>query len=144
MTDIKAAGPVNSTEKLSPTQYLILEVLAARHRAGEPFWTFPSKLAVPLRSLEDAGLISVMHGVVPNTLRARLTERGEDETLSLNYQQPVPTLAAAIETLPTENDQYLAWMRRHGLGHGAGIATVISAVRADLRKLTAGSDHSEQ
>lgn len=125
-------------DDLPPTQYLILDVLAARYRCGESLWTFPSKLAVPLRALEDAGLVSVMHGVAPNTLRARLTEQGKAETLSLTYQLPVPTLVTALDTLPTKDEHYLAWMRRHGLGHGAGIATVISAVRDDLRKLTAG------
>lgn len=126
-------------DDLPPTQMLILEVLAARYRAGEALWTLPSKLAVPLRALEDAGLISVMHGNKPNTIRAKLTERGKDESLSLSYQLPVPTLATAISTLPSKDEHYLAWMRRHGLGHGAGIATVISAVRADLLRLLGNS-----
>jgi hypothetical protein len=47
-------------------------------------------------------------------------------------------LAAALNTLPATDEQYRAWMREHGLGHGAGIATVISAVRADLRRLAGG------
>jgi hypothetical protein len=133
---------VIDTDALPPTQYLVLEVLAARHRSGEHMWTFPSRLGPALRALEHAGLVSVMHGIAPRTLRARLTEAGEDASMSAVYNKPVPTLDEGLATLPTENEQYLAWMRDHGLGHGAGIATVISAVRADLRKLTTASDPS--
>ncbi|WP_250029745.1 hypothetical protein [Paractinoplanes maris] len=51
----------------------------------------------------------------------------------------VLTLAQGIDTLPTANDQYLDWMRRHGLGHAAGVGAVISAVRQDLRQLPGGT-----
>ncbi len=55
------------------------------------------------------------------------------------YRPPAVTLAQALDTLPSTYDEYLAWMREHGFGHGAGIGAVISAVRADLRKLTGGA-----
>lgn len=114
-------------DKLPPTQYLILEVLAARHRTGEPFWTFP-----------NLGLITTMSSPAPRTYRAKLTDQGIATALSATYDVPVPTLAQAIETLPATDDEYLAWMRRRGIGHGAGIGTVISHIRHDLRKLLAG------
>lgn len=126
-------------DNLPPTQYLILDVLAARHRAGEPYWSFPTMLRPALSALVNAGLVDVISSPAPSTLRARLTPNGEDAVLSLTYQLPTPTIAAALDTLPTEDDDYLAWMRAHGLGHGAGIATVISAVRADLKKLLKGA-----
>lgn len=128
---------------LPPTQYLILEVLAARYRTGEPFWTFPTSLRPALAALVDSDLVDVISSPKPGALRVRLTEHGLGAALSLNYQLPTPTLAAAIDTLPTEDEQYWAWMRRHGLGHGAGIATVISAVRNDLRRLSSGSRLTE-
>lgn len=127
-----------STDNLPPAQYLILEVLAARYRCGEHLWTFPSNLSRHLKALEAAGLIHVMHGDTAGTRRARLTDKGLAESLSTGYNVPTPTLAQALDTLPASNDDYLAWMRAHGLGHGAGVATVISAVRDDLRKLAEG------
>lgn len=41
---------------------------------------------------------------------------------------PVPVTAE----LPSGTDETLAWMRRHGLGPGAGVGAVLVAVRADL------------
>lgn len=127
-------------DTLPPTQYLVLDVLAARFRAGESMWTFPSRLGAALYALGQAGLVNSQRGSRPRTYQAWLTDAGRDAVLDLSYQLPVPTLATAIDTLPTKDEHYLAWMRRHGLGHGAGIATVISAVRADLRKLLPGGD----
>jgi hypothetical protein len=121
--------------QLPPTQSLLLEVLAARYRCGETLWTFESRFRWHLLALADAGLVSLMHGVEAKTVRARLTEEGKAASLSLSYNLPVPTLATAISTLPRTDEQYLAWMRKHQLGHGAGIGTVISAVRADLLRL---------
>lgn len=128
-----------SSENLPPTQYLILEVLAARYRCGETLWTFESRLGSHLRALESAGLIHLANGVEAKTMRAGLTEAGKDACLSLSYNLPVPTLDTAISTLPRTDEQYLAWMRKHQLGHGAGVGTVISAVRADLCKLAGGT-----
>ena len=31
------------TDSLPPTQYLVLDVLAARYRLGENAWTFPAR-----------------------------------------------------------------------------------------------------
>lgn len=67
--------------ELPPTLYLIVEVLAARARTGDDLWSFPSTLALPLRHLEDRGLVSVMHGIAPASLRARLTEEGRKYSL---------------------------------------------------------------
>jgi hypothetical protein len=122
-------------DQLPPTQYLILEVLAARYRCGETLWTFESRFRWHLLALESGGLIHLMHGVEARTVRAGLTEAGKAASLSLSYNLPAPTLATAISTLPRTDEQYLAWMREHQLGHGAGIGTVISAVRADLLRL---------
>jgi hypothetical protein len=40
-----------NVDNLPASQYLVLEVLAARYRLGEPFWTFPSRFR---RALIDA------------------------------------------------------------------------------------------
>ncbi len=75
-------------DTLPPTQYLVLDVLAARHRLGENLWPFPSTLAPALRALEQLGLVWTMHGCVENTVRAGLTETGKDAVLSTEYIPP--------------------------------------------------------
>ncbi len=72
-------------DTLPPTQYLILDVLGARHRLGETLWPFPSTLGPALRGLEQLGLLWTMHGSVENTVRAGLTEAGKDAVLSSTY-----------------------------------------------------------
>jgi hypothetical protein len=81
---------------LPPTQYLIMEVLAARARTGETLWTFPSNLAVPLRALEDLGLLSVMHGITSGSLRAQLTDAGREHSLKAGYFPPNGGLFADV------------------------------------------------
>ncbi len=124
---------------LTPTGELLLEVLAARYRCGEKLWTFDSRHRWGLLALEMAGLVSLMHGIEPKTIRARLTEAGLAEVVSPSYNVPLPTLEQAIATLPATDDECRAWMRRHELGHGAGVGTVISLVRDDLEALLRGS-----
>lgn len=85
---VRTPEPTTQAADLPPTQYLVMEVLAARARLGEELWPFPSILSVALRALEDAGLISVMHGNVPGSLRARLTEAGRKHSLRPGYAPP--------------------------------------------------------
>ncbi len=73
---------------LPPTQYLVLEVLGARHRLGENFWPFRSTVAPALRGLEQLGLVWTMSGSVENTVRAGLTAPGKDAVLSSTYIPP--------------------------------------------------------
>lgn len=122
----------------SPTKHLVLDVLAARHRTGEPYWTLPRTLKRQLDQLEAAGLVSVL-GSTGDGYRVRLTDAGMVEALDLSYGPPVPSLADAINTLPTTNDEYFAWLKAHGLSLSAGPAVYISAIRDDLRKLAGGA-----
>ena len=73
---------------MTPTQELILEVLAARHRLGEPFWPFSRRLRRHLDILQAAGLISYESDVMPDAYRVRLTEAGRREALSDTYVSP--------------------------------------------------------
>jgi len=75
-------------DALPPTQFLVLEVLGARHRLGENLWPFRSTLVPALRALEQLGLVWTMHGSVENTVRAGLTETGRDAVLSCEYVPP--------------------------------------------------------
>lgn len=74
--------------KVTPKQDLLLEVLAARYRLGESYWTFDNKHKAALQKLEAKGLVSVIHGVVENTVRAALTEKGKKRELNAEYVSP--------------------------------------------------------
>lgn len=92
---------------LPPTQYLIMGVLAARHRLGEHLWTFPSNLAVPMRALEEQGLISVMHGITSGSIRARLTEAGIKHSLKPDYVTPIQDVYdTAFDQIDGHLEQY--------------------------------------
>ena len=84
---------------LPPTLYLIMEVLASRHRLGEHLWSFPSELRRPLDGLVRAGLIDVLNSPAPGALRARLTEAGRKHVLKPGYVPPV------VEVYDTAFDQ---------------------------------------
>lgn len=77
------------TIQLTPTQDLVMEVLAARYRLGETMWPFDSKLRPQLRKLESHGLVTRMHGIVENTERASLTQAGIDMYVDEGYIPPV-------------------------------------------------------
>lgn len=74
-------------DQLPPTQYLIMEVLGARHRLGTYTWPFPQELRRSLASLEDAGLIIRSNGPAGST-NARLTETGLRAILDFSHRPP--------------------------------------------------------
>ncbi|MGV8909274.1 MAG: hypothetical protein ACOH1Y_09850 [Propionicimonas sp.] len=73
---------------LPPTEYLIMDVLGARHRTGEGTWTFPSRLTPALRRLETADLIWWKSGPVDRTCLVGLTDNGRLGVLSPTYTPP--------------------------------------------------------
>lgn len=74
--------------KRTPTQHLVLDVLAARYRLGEHMWTFPTSCKSAINFLTEQGLVGQMHGVIEHTLRAWLTEAGKAAVLSKTYVPP--------------------------------------------------------
>lgn len=74
---------------LSPTEDLVMEVLAARHRLGENLWTFDSRHAKALNKLQERGLVRTMHGIVPKSLRASLTTEGISAYIDEDYIPPI-------------------------------------------------------
>lgn len=120
---------------LPPTQYLVMEVLAARARTGESLWTFPSNLAVPLRALEERGLISVMHGIVQNTVRARLTDAGRAECLKGDYVTPLArkALEAVEEGMRAASSLLAAAGTPQAADQALGVAYAIPKVKAYVR-----------
>ena len=92
---------------LPPTQYLIMEVLAARHRLGEHLWSFPSELRRPLDVLVRAGLIDVLNSPAPGALRAWLTDAGRKHVLKPGYVPPVVEVYdTAFDQIDGHLDQY--------------------------------------
>lgn len=73
-------------DNLPITQYLIMEVLAARHRTGEPGWNFPKRARRQLDALATYGLIGYRSWSEPNTYQAWLTEKGKTAVLSEAYE----------------------------------------------------------
>jgi hypothetical protein len=74
---------------LPPTQYLVMEVLAARHRLGETLWTFPSNLRQTMEQLARQQLIGWKSGVAPASIQAWLTDTGRAEVLKPDYVPPI-------------------------------------------------------
>jgi hypothetical protein len=77
-------------DSLPPTQYLILEVLAARHRLSEALWTFPSGPAYRKAAghLAQLGLVGWKSGVAPKTIQVWLTDAGRAASQSDTYVSP--------------------------------------------------------
>lgn len=75
-------------DRLPPTQKLVLEVLAARHRLGETMWTFDAIHGKALRGLEQAGLVNLHNGIVEHSIRAELTDAGLAAVVHAGYQPP--------------------------------------------------------
>jgi DNA-binding MarR family transcriptional regulator len=84
---------------LPPTEYLILEVLAARVRLAERMWTFPARLKPALDRLQERGLIWYRSAPTPRDYQAYLTEAGEREALAEEYVPPRDRMSAEIERL---------------------------------------------
>jgi len=84
---------------LTPTADLIMEVLAARHRLGEPFWHFDIRHTKALNELASARLIWWQRGSQPKTAQVFLTDTGRaSEYLSGTYVAPA-ALAGAVELM---------------------------------------------
>lgn len=79
----------------TPTEVLILDVLAARHRTGEPFWTFHTRFRRALNGLKSRGLVNIWSGNVEHTLRVAFTEAGQ-ELLGGSYTSPMEKENAAL------------------------------------------------
>ena len=130
------AEPVSAAvdvDTLPPTQYLVMEVLAARTRLGETIWPFPDRLRPALTALADAGLLSRLDGNVPHTCRAYLTDAGRRAALSDIYRPPDGTLTRTERDLVlTDLGQLLDML---GLGNFARPQSPHEVFQMCLRKL---------
>lgn len=84
---------------LTPTEDLILEVLAARVRCGESCWVFDQRHQATLQALEAKGLLTFDVDPTGTALRAFLTDAGRTESLSEGYTEPVTRLRERVAEL---------------------------------------------
>lgn len=91
-------------DRIPPTAGLVAEVLAARYRLGEPWWTFDRGTKRALTWLQDAGWVNYQPGILPGTWRASLTTTGLDMFLSSGYAPPSP-----LGDLRVHPDQYVVY-----------------------------------
>lgn len=76
--------------RLTPTEELVMEVLAARYRLGEHLWPFSSDrhTSRAINNLETKGLVHKMSGQTERTVRASLTDAGKKLVLLDGYVSP--------------------------------------------------------
>lgn len=92
-------------DTLPPTQYLILEVLAARYRTGEQTWTFPNRVRPALEALSAAGLIGWK--AAPGLALAWLTDAGRAAALSPTYKPPAPdAMFVVVQHSPSSPERF--------------------------------------
>lgn len=75
---------VSSFPKLTPAEDLLMDVLIARTRLGEPWWTFEYRQRPTLNRLEAKGLIWTEAAPTPH-IEAHLTPLAKDLYLSNSY-----------------------------------------------------------
>lgn len=96
-------------QSFTPTQDLILNVLAARYRLGENLWTFDSNLTKQAKQLADRGLVFTTHGITENTIRIGLTEAGKAATLDPGYRPRAAVKHVTEEQLRRSLEQAEIW-----------------------------------
>lgn len=74
--------------KLTASQALLLDLLQARHRLGEPFWPVSTKMTRSYHELKEKGYVSILSGHVENTVRLMLTPAAIAE-MSPTYKSPL-------------------------------------------------------
>jgi hypothetical protein len=66
---------------LTAQQTLMVDLLQARHRLGEPFWPVSTKLYRTYNELHTKGYVEVLDGNVERTVRLRFTRRAHKELI---------------------------------------------------------------
>ena len=68
--------------KLTASQDLLVDLLVARTRLGEPFWPVSTKMTRSYHELKAKGYVSILSGHVEGTVRLMLTDQAKKELLS--------------------------------------------------------------
>lgn len=111
------------TDDLPPTQYLVLELLAARHRLGHREWTLPDRFLRQVTALEQLGLVRWRSHPEPKCIYAWLTEAGRRAAMSDEWPG-IRVIAVAnwrrerIHGITADPEEAKRWVReitdRHG------------------------------
>lgn len=67
--------------KLTASQDLLVDLLVARTRLGEPFWPVSTKMTRSYHELKEKGYVTILRGHVDGTVRLMLTEQAKAELL---------------------------------------------------------------
>ncbi len=96
-----------SPDTLPTTQYLILDVLAARWRLGETSWRFPARLQADIRALEHLGAVTGQAGKRDGTVTVSLTAAGREHVTNPQYRPPLADRTARrdVEARPDPVEQ---------------------------------------
>ena len=92
-----------SLPKLTDAQGLMVDLLVARHRLGEPFWPVSTGLSRTYRALRDKGYVEIIDGNVEGTVRLKLSKEAykkliAESTYVTPIQREVAThIAASLE-----------------------------------------------
>jgi hypothetical protein len=88
---------------LTSQQELMVDMLVARHRLGEPFWPVSTKLYRTYNELHTKGYVEILDGNVERTVRLMLTRKArkkliEDSTYTTPLQAQLAThIADSLE-----------------------------------------------
>lgn len=84
--------------KLTAAQELMVDLLVARHRLGEPFWPVSTQLSRTYKTLRDKGYVEIIDGNVEGTDRLMLTRTARQELIQdRDYYVPPIKLEARDE-----------------------------------------------
>jgi hypothetical protein len=89
---------------LTPTQDLVMEVLAARWREGWSVWTFDARHRRTLEQLAARGLVHEKSGVIEKTWLGWLTDQGKAAVFSPTYTGPRRDDLFSRSDLPSVQD----------------------------------------
>lgn len=105
--------------KLTASQALLLDLLQARHRLGEPFWPVSTKMTRSYHELKEKGYVSILSGHVEGTVRLMLTPAAIAE-MNPSYVSPVEKQVS---------ERIIAYLEKKG-----GDATTIRMIRKKFAK----------
>lgn len=86
-----------SLPKLTAPQELMVDMLQARHRLGEPFWPVSTKLTRTYHELASKGYVEILSGHVEGTVRLMLTDAAREQLLRESTYVPPIKLQARDE-----------------------------------------------
>ena len=83
--------------KTTDAQELMVDLIVARHRLGEPFWPVSTRLNRTYKVLAEKGYVEIIDGNVEGTVRLRLTSAARKELIEDSSYVPPIKLEARDE-----------------------------------------------